>query len=70
LGVRIGRRGFVALPIASMEHGAEKVKAFRERWPADFAMPFVEQKGLRALIEGDPYKKGKARDAWGVCSRI
>lgn len=53
------------LPIAAIEHGEEKMKAFRKRWPGDLVNPKVPQPALKALCKGDAYEVGEFRDEWG-----
>ncbi|MBN8460070.1 MAG: methyltransferase [Verrucomicrobia bacterium] len=53
------------LPIAELEHGHEAIRAFKDQWPDDIAMPGVPVPALQALRQGDPYAAGGYVDEWG-----
>lgn len=53
------------LPIATLEHGAGAINAFKTRWPDDLATPGVTIPALAALRQGDMYAAGTFIDEWG-----
>ena len=52
------------IPIAEIQHGKQNLQAFIDRWPSDFACPFVAQKCLENW-PGSAYDVGTYVDPWG-----
>lgn len=58
-------RDLWVLPIAEIQHGADAINAFREKWPTDFRQTPSFRANPPKLAYGEAMKVGESRDEWG-----